>query len=185
MGGGLGNPVGTGTAFPGGTNTTHDYIAFEEAQYRRKTFRQWWGMKNHQLLWILAGAPTLSLEAPTRQNVWDDAVNMTKDVFEMFPSTSNFDVLAFAPCGAKPKDATSIETHLAIMHKSVVLLLSKCLPHNPAERQRRSDRIGTLHTTFKSGLNRLCYAASCCTRALASPVVVVVICIHINRDVGD
>jgi len=116
---GLGNPVGTRTAVPGGTSTAHDDIAREEGEHRRNTFRQWWGMKDRRPLWILAGASPLSFDA-------------TKNMFAVLSSMSDFDVLAFAPRGANPRDVTPIETLPAILCKFVFLQLSTCLPHDPA-----------------------------------------------------
>jgi len=47
-------------------------------------------------VWILTGAPPLSLDPTTLQNVLDDTVNVTKDVFAMLWSMSDFDVLALS-----------------------------------------------------------------------------------------
>lgn len=78
-------------------------------------------------MWILAGVHPLSLDTTTLHNVLDDAINATKDVFPMLSSMYNFDMLAFAPRGANPKDATPIETSMTILCKFV---------HDPVERQR-------------------------------------------------
>lgn len=73
----------------------------------------------------------------------------------MLLSMGNFDVLAFAPRGANPRDAIPIETRLAILFKSVILLLAKCLPSDPKERQLCSEHIGTLDAAFERRLSRL------------------------------
>jgi len=179
------NLVVTRSGGPDEAGGTEEEIEKEEAQLKRKTFRTWWSNRERRALWVLAGAPPWSLDAVTIQNVLQETVNATRTVCTILSSMSSFDVRAFAPRGADSRDAIPIDTRLAVLGKSLIMILATCLPGDPEERRHCSERIGTLDVAFERGLIRQRSAASRCTRALALPTVVAVVHNHINRDVGE